>query len=75
VATYDLVKYILEHSNAAMTFLSILTELNVVRRVRRRQLASILSAWSGFSVRAGSWTFDAKKAVQGFNKSKRKYVL
>jgi hypothetical protein len=74
-ATYDLVKYILEHSNAAMTFLSILTELNVIRRVRRRQLASILSAWSGFSVRAGSWTFDAKKAVQGFNKSKRKYML
>ena len=75
IATYELVRYILEHSNAAMSFLSILTELNIVRRVRRRQLASILSAWSGFSVRAGAWSFDAKKAAQGFNKSKRKYII
>jgi hypothetical protein len=74
VATYDLVRYILEHSNSAMSFLSILTELNIVRRVKRRQLASILSAWSGFSVRAGLWSYDSKKAAQGFNKSKRKYV-
>lgn len=75
IATYELVRFILEHSNAAMTFLSILTELNVVRRVRRRQLASILSAWSGFSVRAGAWSFDAKKAVAGFEKGKRKYII
>jgi len=74
-ATYDLVRYILEHSNSGMSFLLLLTELNIVRRVKRRQLASILSAWSGFSVRAGLWSFDAKKAAQGFNKSKRKYVL
>jgi hypothetical protein len=75
VATYELVRYILEHSNAAMTYLAILTELNIVRRVKRRQLASILSAWTGFSVRSGLWSFDPKKAAQGFNKSKRKYII
>jgi hypothetical protein len=74
-ATYDLVRYILEHANSAMSYASILTELNIVRRVRRRQLASILSAWSGFSARAGLWSFDPKKAAQGFNKAKRKYVI
>jgi len=46
----------------------------MVRRVSRRQLASILSAWTGFVHRAGLWSFDAKKASQGFNKSKRKYM-
>lgn len=74
VATHDVVRYILEHSNQAMSYLLLLTELNVVRRTTRRQLASILSAWSGFVHRAGSWSYDAKKAAQGFNKAKRKYV-
>jgi hypothetical protein len=75
VSTHDVIRYILEHSNQAMSYLSLLTELNVVRRVSRRQLASILSAWNGFSHRAGLWTYDAKKAAQGFNKAKRKYIL
>lgn len=74
VATHDIVRYILEHSNQAMSYLLLLTEVNVVRRTSRRQLASILSAWSGFVHRAGAWTYDAKKAAQGFNKAKRKYV-
>ncbi len=74
VATHDLARYILEHSNQAMSFLLLLTELNVVRRTTRRQLASILSGWSGFVHRAGSWSYDSKKALQGFNKAKRKYV-
>ena len=75
VATYDIVQYLLEHSNQAMSFLSLLTEVNIVRRVTRRQLASILSAWSGFSARAGLWSFNSKKAAQGFNKAKRKYII
>lgn len=74
VATHDVVRYILEHSNQAMSFLLLLTELNIVRRTTRRQLASILSGWAGFVHRAGSWSYDAKKAAQGFNKAKRKYV-
>ena len=74
VATHDIVRYILEHSNQAMSYLLLLTELNVVRRTTRRQLASILSAWSGFVHRAGAWSYDTKKAAQGFNKAKRKYV-
>jgi len=73
-ATYDIVRYVLEHSNQAMSYLALLTEVNMVRRVSRRQLASILSAWTGFVHRAGLWSFDAKKASQGFNKSKRKYM-
>jgi hypothetical protein len=74
IPTYDIVKYILEHSNSAMSYIALLTEVNIVRRVARRQLASILSSWSGFSHRSGLWSFDPKKASQGFNKAKRKYI-
>lgn len=75
VATHDIVKYILEHSNSAMSYLALLTEVNIVRRVTRRQLASILSGWSGFAHRSGYWSYDSKKALQGFNKAKRKYLI
>lgn len=75
VATHDIARYILEHSNSAMSYLALLTELNIVRRVTRRQLASILSGWSGFVHRSGFWTYDAKKASLGFNKAKRKYLI
>jgi hypothetical protein len=75
VASFDIVKYVLEHSNAAMSFLALLTEVNIVRRISRRQLASILSGWSGFSHRSGVWTYDHKKAAQGYNKAKRKYTI
>ncbi len=75
VSSYDIVKYVLESSNSAKSYLALLTETNIVRRVSRRQLASILSAWSGFSHKSGLWTFDSKKATAGFNKAKRKYTI
>ncbi len=74
-STHDIVRYILEHSNSAMSYLALLAEVNIVRRVTRRQLASILSGWASFSQKGGLWSFDAKKASQGFNKTKRKYML
>ncbi|MDR3708001.1 MAG: hypothetical protein P4L33_06855 [Capsulimonadaceae bacterium] len=75
LSTHDIVRFVLEHSNSTMSYLTLLTEVNIVRRVTRRQLASILSAWSGFAHRSGTWSYDAKKAAQGFNKSRRKYAL
>ena len=74
-ATYDLVRYILEHTNQAMSYMALLAELNIVRRTTRRQLASILSGWAGFSAKGGLWSYDAKKGATGYNKNKRKYII
>ncbi len=74
-STHDIVRYILEHSNQAMSFFSLLAEVNIVRRTTRRQLASILSAWSAFVLKGGLWNYDPKKSASGFNKNKRKYVF
>jgi hypothetical protein len=75
VSTHEIVRYILEHSNQAMTYINLLAEVNIVRRTSRRQLASILSAWTAFSQKGGLWSYDAKKAAAGFNKTKRKYII
>jgi hypothetical protein len=74
-STHDIARYVLEHSNSAMTFLNLLAEVNIVRRTTRRLLASILSGRAVFVQKGGLWTYDSKKSNQGFNKAKRKYVI
>jgi hypothetical protein len=75
VSTHEIIRYILEHSNQAMTYLNLLAEVNIVRRTPRRLLASILSAWTAFSQKGGLWSYDGKKSASGFNKAKRKYII
>ncbi len=74
-STYDLVRYILEHTNQAMSYMALLAEVNIVRRTTRRQLASILSGWAGYVAKGGLWSYDAKKGATGFNKNRRKYII
>ncbi len=49
---------------------------NIVRRCSRLIVASILRGYHAFHTRgkSGLWQFDEKKASQGFNKAKRKYI-
>ena len=55
--------------------LTLHTEVNIVRRATRRLVASILSEYHCFLQRGGAWVYDAKKREQGFDKSKRKYLV
>lgn len=76
VSTYDIVHRILEHyGKKGCSFLTLLTEVNLVRRTPRRLFASILSGYSAFHPRSNRWTFDAKKEQEGFDKSKAAFLL
>ena len=75
LANFDLVREIMEHYRKGIEYLTLLTEVNIVRRVTRRMVASILSEYHCFFQRGGAWVYDAKKLSQGFDKSKRKYLL
>lgn len=72
LANFDLVREIMEHYRKGIEFLTLHTEVNIVRRVTRRMVASILSEYHCFFQRSGAWVYDAKKLTQGFDKSKRK---
>jgi len=74
LANFDLVREIMEHYRKGIEFLTLHTEVNIVRRVTRRMVASILSEYHCFFQRSGAWVYDAKKLSQGFDKSKRKYI-
>ena len=75
LANFDIIKEIMEHYRKGIEFVTLLTEVNIVRRVTRRMVASILSEYHCFFQRSGAWVYDAKKLSQGFDKSKRKYLL
>ena len=75
ISTYDIVRRILDHYRKGCSFLTLLTEVNLVRRTPRRLLASVLSGYSAFHPRANRWTFDPKKEPEGFDKSKTGYIL
>ena len=77
ISTYDIVRRILDHYGVkkGCSFLTLLTEVNLVRRTQRRLLASVLSGYTAFHPRADRWTFDAKKEPEGFDKSKAEFIL
>lgn len=75
LATFEIMREIMEHYRKGIEFLTLLTEVNIVRRVTRRLVASILSEYHCFFQRGGAWVYDAKKLTQGFDKSKRKYLV
>ena len=76
VATFDIVCELLEEHAKGVDFVQLLTEVNVVRRVTRRKLASILSNYFCFVQKAGTgqWRFDTKKRDMGTDRTKRKYL-
>lgn len=75
--TFEVLCRILSKQPAGMSYPHLFIELNLIRRVSRKLVASLLSGYACFSrnSKTGMWTFDEKKKDQGFIKSKRKYVV
>jgi hypothetical protein len=76
MAAFDIVCEVLAHYPKGLDFVEAITEVNVVRRVTRRKLASILSNYYCFVQKAGQdqWRFDAKKRDLGTDRAKRQYL-
>jgi hypothetical protein len=75
MSTFDILREIMEHYRKGIEFITVLTELCIVRRTRRRNVASLLSGYHCFFQRNKSWVFDLRKLSQGFDRSKRKYLV
>lgn len=75
LSNFEIVRLIMEHYKKGIEYLTLLTEANVVRRMKRRMVASLLSGYHCFFQRGGVWVYDARKLSQGFDRSKRKYIL
>lgn len=75
-STLELLIEVMNHWPKGADYLTVLAEVNVVRRSSRRLIASLLSSYHCFYQRSGSpvWHFDPKKVDQGFDKSKKKFV-
>ncbi len=75
-STLDLLIQVMSHWPKGADYLTLLAEVNVVRRSSRRLIASLLSSYQCFYQRSGSpvWHFDAKKVDQGFDKTKKKFI-
>lgn len=76
MSTFDLLREVMTHWPKGADFLTVLWEINVVRRTSRRLLASLLSSYLCFYQRSGSpvWHYDHKKVEQGFDKTKKKFI-
>lgn len=76
MSTLDILIEIMHHWPKGTDFLTLLAEVNVVRRSTRRLVASLLSSYQCFYQRSGSplWHFDNKKVELGFDKTKKKFV-
>lgn len=76
MSTFDVLREVMAHWPKGADFLTVLWEVNVVRRTSRRLLASLLSSYVCFYQRSGSpvWHYDQKKVEQGFDKSKKKFI-
>ena len=75
ISTYDIARRILTNYGKGLSFLSLLTEVNLVRRTPRRLLASVLSGYPAFHRGANKWRFDAKKEPEGFDASKTEFIV
>lgn len=74
ISTYDIMRRILDHYRKGASFLTLLTEVNLVRRTPRRLVASILSGYHAFHPRANRWTFDPKREPEGFDRAKTPFI-
>lgn len=73
-STFDIICEILSTHRGGMEFLNILSEVNVIRRTKRRRVASVLSAFQAFYLRGGLWHLDEKKRDAGIDRAKRKHI-
>jgi hypothetical protein len=75
-STLQILIDVMAHWPKGADYLTLLAEVNVVRRSTRRLVASLLSSYQCFYQRSGSpvWHFDPKKVDLGFDKTKKKFI-
>ncbi len=73
-STFDILCEIFSTHRGGMEFLTVLSEVNVIRRTRRRRVASVLSAFQAFYLRGGLWHLDERKRDAGIDRAKRKHI-
>ncbi|HEX8463086.1 MAG TPA: hypothetical protein VF627_00580 [Abditibacterium sp.] len=79
LSLYEILRRVLGAHSAGMELAAIWAEVNVVRRTSKRLMASVLSAYSGFSFKQRGqnqilWSYDAARD-EGVKRAKRKFVL
>lgn len=76
-SVYEIMSHVLAGHAEGAHFLTVWTEVNVVRRTPKRVVASNLSSYHCFSLISGSsrWKFDERKAEQGRKKTKKKFMI
>ena len=75
--TFEIVRGIMEKHRKGAEFLTVYAEANVVRRVSKRMVASILSGYHCFYQRRSQpnlWTYDERRLAQGFKSAKKKHL-
>lgn len=76
MSVLDILVEVMTHWPKGADFLTVLAEINVVRRCTRRLVASLLSSYQCFYQRSGSpvWHYDSKKVDLGFDRTKKKFI-
>ncbi len=77
LSVFEIMQRILADYENGIPFMKLWAEVNVVRRTRRRVVASDLASYHCFSQRPANsdlWVFDERKVTQGRKKTKRRFV-
>jgi len=76
-SVFRIMQEVLSAHETGTPFMTVWSEVNVLRRTNRRVIASNLSSYHAFTQRpAGSdlWFFDERKVSQGRKKTKRRFI-
>ncbi|MDW8367602.1 MAG: hypothetical protein RMK49_17295 [Abditibacteriales bacterium] len=75
---FEILQELMQEHHSGVEFITLWSEMNVVRRTAKRLLASILSGYHCFYARQRGknwlWRFDENRVDQGFMRQKRKFV-
>ncbi len=77
LSVFEIMQRVLADYENGIPFMKLWAEVNVVRRTRRRVVASNLASYHCFSQRPANsdiWVFDERKVTQGRKKTKRRFV-
>lgn len=77
VSVFEIMQRLLADYEKGASFMTLWSEVNVIRRTTRRVVASNLASYHCFYQRPANsdlWIFDERKVSQGRKKTKRKYL-
>ncbi|MBI2302943.1 MAG: hypothetical protein HYU66_28895 [Armatimonadetes bacterium] len=77
VSVLDVMRQLMEHHSAGVSFRRLYTECNIVRRVSKRVIASNLSSYPMFSLNDDEtlWLYDERKANRPRSPQKTAFIL